>query len=42
MNSYSAAVYGEQGRYPMFVPRYVKAIPYWCKLFNRKIIILED
>ena len=34
MNSCNAAVYGELGRYPMFVPRYVRTIKYRCKLLN--------
>ena len=31
LNSCNAAVYGELGRYPMCVPRYIRTIKYWCK-----------
>jgi len=41
MNACNAAVYGELGRYPMFVPRYVRTITYWCKLLNTENIILK-
>ena len=41
-NSCDAAVYGELGRYLMFVPRYVRTIKYWCKLLNTETIILKQ
>ena len=41
-NSCNAAVYGELGRYLMFVPRYVRTIKYWCKLLNTETIILKQ
>ena len=31
-NSSSTAVYGDLGRYPLYVTRYVRIIKYWCKL----------
>jgi len=41
MNSCNAAVYDELCRYPMFIPRYVRTIKYWCKLLNTENIILK-
>ena len=32
VNSCSASVYGELGRYPLFVNRYVKIIKYWLNV----------
>jgi len=34
-------VYGELGRYPLYVTRFVKIIKYWCKLINSDNIILQ-
>ena len=40
-NTCSAAVYGELGRYPLFISRYTRIIKYWCKLRNTDNIILK-
>ena len=37
----SMAVYGELGRYTLYVSRYMKIIKYWCKLLDTKNIILK-
>ena len=30
----TAGVYGELGRFPLFINRYVRIIKYWCKICN--------
>ena len=35
------AVYGELGRYPLYISRYMKIIKYWYKLLDTKNIILK-
>ena len=37
----SMAVYGETGRFPLFVNRYARIIKYWLKLINTENIILK-
>ena len=37
----SAAVYGDLGRYPMYIARYCRLITYWCKLVSSDNIILR-
>ena len=37
----SAAVYGDLGRYPMYIARYCRLITYWCKLVLSDNIILR-
>lgn len=37
----NASIYGELGRYPLYVNRYVRIIKYWCKLINTDNIILR-
>ena len=37
----SMAVYGELGRYPLYISRYIKIIKYWYKLLDTKNIILK-
>ena len=40
-NSCNDAVYGELGRYPLYIIRYVQIIKYWLKLINTDNIILK-
>ena len=40
-NTCSAAVYGELGRYPLYVTRYVRIVKFWCKLKNTDNIVLK-
>ena len=37
----NAAVYGELGRYPIYISRYVQIIKYWLKLMDTDNIILQ-
>jgi hypothetical protein len=37
----SMAVYGDLGRYPLYINRYVRIIGYWLKLVNTDNILLE-
>jgi len=41
VNTCTAAVYGELGRYPLYIQRYVKLIQYWFKLIDSDNIILR-
>jgi hypothetical protein len=38
----NASIYGELGRYPLYINRYVRIIKYWCKLINTDNIILKS
>ena len=38
----NAVVYGELGRYPLFIHRYVKMVKYWFKLIKTDNIILKS
>lgn len=40
-NACNAAVYGELGRYPLYVNRYVQIIKYWFKLIHSDNIVLK-
>ena len=40
-NTCNAAVYGELGRYPRYIKRYVRIIKYWLKLIKTDNIILR-
>ena len=40
-NTCNASVYGELGRYPLFIHRYLRTFNYWCKLINTDNIILK-
>ena len=40
-NACNAAVYGELGRYPMYISRYCKIVKYWCKITHSENIILN-
>ena len=35
------AVYGELGRYPLFINRYTRMIKYWCKILRSENIIIS-
>ena len=35
------AVYGELGRYPLYISRYIKIVKYWHKIINTDNIILQ-
>ncbi len=37
----NATVYGELGRYPLYVNRYVRIVKYWLKIINSNNIILQ-
>lgn len=41
-NTCNAAVYGELGRYPLYINRYVRIIKYWFKIVNSNNIILKS
>jgi len=41
VNTCTAAVYGELGRYPLYIQRYVKLIQYWFKIMDSDNIILR-
>ena len=40
-NTCTSGVYGELGRYPLFITRYVRIIKYWFKLLTTDNIILR-
>ena len=40
-NTCTAGVYGELGRYPLFITRYIRIIKYWFKLLTTDNIILR-
>jgi hypothetical protein len=40
-NTCSAGVYGELGRYPLYIQRYVRIIKYWFNVLNTENIILR-
>ena len=41
LNCNSAGVYGELGRYPLYISRYCKVIKYWIKVVNSDNILLN-
>ena len=41
INTCNVAVYGELGRYPLYVNRFVKIIKYWFKIINNENIIMQ-
>ena len=41
INTCNVAVYGELGRYPLYVNRFVKIIKYWFKVLNNENIIMQ-
>ena len=41
-NACTAAVYGELGRYPLYINWYCRVIKYWCKLQSTDNIILKN
>ncbi len=40
-SSSSMGVYGELGRYPLYINRNVRIIKYWCKLIHSNNIIIS-
>ena len=40
-NTCTAVIYGELGRYPIYVNRYMRIIKYWLKLVKTDNIILR-
>ena len=40
-NTSNAGVYGELGRYPLFITRYIQIIKYWSKIIHTDNIIIE-
>jgi hypothetical protein len=34
-------VYGELGRFPLYISRYTRIIKYWCKIVKRDTIIIQ-
>ena len=40
-NTNSNGVYGELGRYPLYISRYVRIIKYWCKVANSDNILVK-
>ncbi|XP_052261166.1 THO complex subunit 6 homolog isoform X2 [Dreissena polymorpha] len=41
INTCNATVYGELGRYPLYVNIYVRTVKYWLKMINSKNIIIQ-
>ena len=41
VNTCNISVYGELGRYPLYISRYMKIIKFGCKLINTDNIILR-
>jgi hypothetical protein len=41
LNTCNTSVYGELGRYPLYIHRYVRIIKFWLKLVNTDNIILK-
>ena len=40
--SCNMAVYGELGRYPLYITRYIRIVKYWFKIMNSNNIIIQD
>ena len=41
-NSCNATIYGELGRYPLYISRYVRIIKYWFKVVNSENILIAS
>lgn len=41
INTCTAGVYGELGRYPLYITRYVRIVKYWCKVLNSDNILIQ-
>ena len=39
--TFSASVYGELGRYPLYICRHVRIINYWIKIINTENFIVK-
>jgi hypothetical protein len=42
INTCNVAVYGELGRYPLYINRFVKIIKYWFKILRNENIIMQN
>ena len=42
INTSNCAVYGELGRYPLFLSRYIKIIKYWYKVADSDNVIVKE
>ena len=40
-NTSNAGIYGELGRYPLYISRYIRIIKYWFKLLNTENVLLK-
>jgi len=38
----NASVYGELGRYPLYISRYVRMVKYWCKIKKSDNILINQ
>jgi len=41
INTFNVDVYGELGRYPLYVNRFVNIIEYWFTILNNKAITIQ-
>ena len=41
MNTPTTAVYGELGRYPLYISRYLRILKYWFRLIQSDNIIMQ-
>ena len=41
MNTPTTAVYGELGRYPLYISRYLRILKYWFRLIQTDNIIMQ-
>jgi hypothetical protein len=41
LNTSTPGVYGELGRYPLYIARYVRIFKYWCKILSTDNIIIR-
>ena len=42
LSSSNTSIYGELGRYPLYINRYVRAVKYWFKIVNTENCILKS
>ena len=40
-STYNMAIYGELGRYPLYINRYTRIIKCWCKIIHSDNIIIK-
>ena len=41
LNTPTTAVYGELGRYPLYISRYLRILKYWLRLIQTDTIIMQ-